>query len=71
MKCINCGGEVVPTTTTYKFKTIPPIKVQYLEAYKCLQCYEVYLTRSAKYKIEAIEEKLRETSEVNWEPIAA
>ena len=67
MKCVNCGYDVSPTTTRYKFRSIPPIEIQYLEAYQCQQCNEIYLTRSAMYKIEAVEKKLKETPQIKWE----
>lgn len=66
MKCIDCAGELVPTTTSYNLDSIPPIEIQYLEAYKCLQCGEVFLTRSSIKKIESIEEKLHESNEISW-----
>lgn len=67
MKCTNCGNEVIPSTTSFKFKTVPPIEIHYLEAYECPQCGEIYLTRSALYKIESIESKLKEVNEITWE----
>ncbi len=69
MKFVNCRNELVPTTTSHKFNSIPPIEIHYLEAYKCQQCNEIFLTRSALYKIEAIESKLKETTEISWEPV--
>ncbi len=47
MKCIECSGKLIPATTNFKLDSIPPIEIQYLEAYKCTQCNEIYLTRSA------------------------
>lgn len=68
MICTDCGSDLVPSTTSYKLHSIPPIEIHYLEAYKCVQCGEVYLTRSAMHKIEEIEKKLHEISTLQWEP---
>lgn len=67
MKCIECAAELFPTTTSYTLKTIPPIEMHYLEAYKCKQCGEIYLTRSSLKKIEAVEKNLHNTTEIVWE----
>jgi len=71
MKCIECGGKLVPTTISYTLKSIPPIEIHYLEGYRCTQCNEQFLTRSSLRKIEAIDAKLHEISEVNWEKLKA
>ncbi len=71
MKCIDCSGKLIPATTNFKLDSIPPIEIQYLEAYECTQCNEIYLTRSALHKIESIEEKLHESSEISWEVVKA
>lgn len=69
MKCIECSGKLVPTTISYTMKSIPQIEIHYLEGYRCMQCGEEYLTRSSLRKIEAIDTKLHETSEVEWEKL--
>ncbi len=71
MKCIECSGDLLPTTTSYTLKTIPPIEMHYLEAYRCQQCGEIYLTRSSMKKIEAVEENLHNTNEIVWEEVAS
>ena len=38
MKCIECGGKLVPTTISYTLKCIPPIEIHYLEGYRGTQC---------------------------------
>ena len=67
MKCISCAANLVPATTSYKLKSIPPIEIHYLEAYKCLQCGEIYLTRTSLRKIEEIENGLHNIDVVSWE----
>lgn len=70
MKCTECGFYLNPSTTSYTIRSIPPIEIKYLEAYKCKQCGEIYLTRSSLYKIESIENKLQEIDQLEWENVA-
>ena len=54
MKCVSCAANLIPTTTSYKLKSIPPIEIHYLEAYKCPQCGEIYLTRTSMKKLKKV-----------------
>ncbi len=71
MKCITCSANLIPATTSYKLSSVPPIEIHYLEAYRCPQCNEVYLTRTSLKKIEEIENSLHRTDVVTWETTTA